>query len=315
MQPFIALTDHNWFKFLCNRSADGIVDEVNFWQPKARRPMRKMVPGEPVFFRLKAPFHAIVGYGFFAHFQVVAVEEAWNIFDWRNGADTMVSFLERISSYRNEDLSIAENRRKPLGCTILRDAHFWPHYRWLEWANNEGWKPNIVQGKTERDPVRAQKLIATISDDHAATPRDLLSDFVAVEVDQRTVIERPTVQREGQGAFRLRLLDAYGQCAITGEHTLPVLDAAHIQPYLGPASNHPQNGLILTKEFHTLFDQGYITVTPDYDVHVSEALRADYNNGRRYYGYDGQKINIPSIPAARPSRDALAWHTEQVYRG
>lgn len=42
-----------------------------------------------------------------------------------------------------------------------------------------------------------------------------------------------------------------------------VLDAAHIQPCLGPRSNHPQNGLVLTKEFHALFDRGYVTVTPE----------------------------------------------------
>ena len=35
--------------------------------------------------------------------------------------------------------------------------------------------------------------------------------------------------RLGQGAFRLLVTDAYQRrCAVTGERTLPVLDAAHI---------------------------------------------------------------------------------------
>ena len=64
----------------------------------------------------------------------------------------------------------------------------------------------------------------------------------------RALVLREIAEREGQGAFRVRLLRAYeGRCAITGEHTEPVLDAAHIQPYLGPGSNHIQNGLLLTK--------------------------------------------------------------------
>lgn len=112
-----------------------------------------------------------------------------------------------------------------------------------------------------------------------------------MEADERRVVEASQVEREGQGVFRARLLDAYGRrCAITGEHTEPVLDAAHIQPYLGPRSNHVQNGLVLTKEFHALFDRGYVTITPDYVVRVSERLKTEFRNGRRYYPYDGQRL-------------------------
>jgi hypothetical protein len=95
------------------------------------------------------------------------------------------------------------------------------------------------------------------------------------------------IRRLGQGTFRARLLDAYGRrCAITGERTEPVLDAAHIQPYLGPRSNHIRNGLVLSKEFHTLFDLGYVGIDPDYKVHVSPRLYDEWHNGRRYYEYD-----------------------------
>lgn len=38
--------------------------------------------------------------------------------------------------------------------------------------------------------------------------------------------------RLGQGAFRVLVTDAYQRrCAISGEKTLPVLEAAHIRPY------------------------------------------------------------------------------------
>jgi putative restriction endonuclease len=122
--------------------------------------------------------------------------------------------------------------------------------------------------------------------------------------------------REGQGAFRARLLDAYGRSsAITGEHTEPVLDAAHIQRYLGPRSNHVQNGLLLTKEFHTLFDLGYVTVTPEYVIRVSPSLGNDWHNGKRYYPYDGKRlVAVPGAASLRPSGAALAWHGERVFR-
>jgi putative restriction endonuclease len=44
----------------------------------------------------------------------------------------------------------------------------------------------------------------------------------------------PTLYRPrlGQGIFRIQVLDAYDrECAVTGEHSLPVLEAAHIKPY------------------------------------------------------------------------------------
>lgn len=106
MPPFIALTDNRWFDFLSIQAKGGAVDEVNFWQPKATRPMKSMESGEPVFFRLKRPDYAVAGYGFFAHFQVVPVEDAWDLFGWKNGDGSRMGFLQRIGGYRGEDLSI-----------------------------------------------------------------------------------------------------------------------------------------------------------------------------------------------------------------
>ncbi len=82
---------------------------------------------------------------------------------------------------------------------------------------------------------------------------------------------------------------------------------AHIQPYLGPRSNHVQNGLLPTNEFHTLFDLGYVTATPEYVVRFGDitvpALNEDWKNGKRYYPYDGQRLAA-----------VLAWHNEAVFR-
>ncbi|MBM4361658.1 MAG: HNH endonuclease [Deltaproteobacteria bacterium] len=315
-EPFVANTDREWFDFLSGRATGGRVDEVNFWLPKAVTPMRAMRPGEPVFFRLKKPDYAIAGYGFFAHFEVLDLHTAWATFGWKNGDPDKRRFFARIGGYRGLDLLRSGVRVDPLGCTVLREATFWPEARWIPWGADEGWAPNIVQGKTERDPARVELLTACLREDSRPVPEDLVDRFVPLEVDARELVLREVTTREGQGAFRLRLMRAYdGQCAITGEHTAPVLDAAHIQPYLGPGSNHVQNGLLLTKEFHALFDEGYVGVTPDYEVRVSDRLRADYQNGRRYYPYDKERlIRLPDDPALAPSRDALAWHFERVFK-
>lgn len=92
----------------------------------------------------------------------------------------------------------------------------------------------------------------------------------------------------------------------------PVLDAAHVQPYLGPKSNHIQNGLLLTKEFHALFDAGLITITPELRVRVSPRIRERWNNGRRFYEFDGKPLaSVPPGASGRPSALALEWHNRR----
>lgn len=317
MFPFVANTDKAWFDFLAGRAVGGRVDEVNFWSPQSTRPMKRMSPGEPVFFRLKSPHHAVAGYGFFAHFACVGLDEAWRLFGWRNGDPYEAAFLQRIGRYRKLDLMDPRTPWAPLGCTVLRDARFWAPPAWIPWGEDQGWAPNIVQGKAEQDPSRAEALLARIARDaaHADVEAELDDRFELVRVDERAREAAETVVREGQGTFRARLLDAYGRrCAVTGEHTEPVLDAAHIQRYLGPRSNHVQNGLLLTKEFHALFDAGLVGVTPEYRVRVSPAIRARWRNGHRYYPYDDRALLVvPGRAAEQPSRDALDWHMKHVF--
>lgn len=319
---FVAQTDWAWFRFLREQAdARGRVDEVNFWSPLASKPLSASLrPGDPVFLRLKSPRDAIAGYGFYGAFSRLHLEQAWEWFGWRNGAPDAVRFLRRIGAYRGQDLLDPKTPRDPLGCTILRNVFFWPEDRWLPWTGEEaGWHPNIVRGRMEREPANVERLLVEVQ--HDALPEEFQEFpeeevFLPLDADERIWELSLKAKREGQGTFRTRLLEAYRhQCAITGEHTEPVLDAAHIQPYLGPRSNHPKNGLLLTKELHTLFDLGYVTVTPEYEVRVSPRLRAEWDNGHRYYPHDGQRLVVLPGEAERPSPQVLAWHNEKVFRG
>ncbi len=47
VEPFIAVTDQDWFDYLASSANHGVLDEVNFWSPKATRPMKVMSPGLP----------------------------------------------------------------------------------------------------------------------------------------------------------------------------------------------------------------------------------------------------------------------------
>lgn len=315
MRALVSLTDRRWFDFLAGRAreAGGRLDEVNFWRPKSQQGVKIIGPGAPFFLRLKAPVNAIAGFGFFAHWHLVPFVDAWSLFGEKNGAPTLAAFRKQIASLRGSDP--LQPGQKPLGCVILRDVTFFEPHEWLPWGPAEGWKKNIVNDSSyelTEDPGR--RLLALIAD-RAQRPPDLDDRFQLVDCDTRNWREQVVARREGQAAFKLRLLEAYGsRCAVTGERVVPVLDAAHIQPYLGAASNHVQNGLLLRTDLHRLYDQGLVTVTPDSTLRVSERLEQEWHNGKEYYEFDGHQVAQPTREAQQASRDALAWHGEFVFR-
>jgi putative restriction endonuclease len=69
------------------------------------------------------------------------------------------------------------------------------------------------------------------------------------------------------------------RCAVTQERTLPALEAAHIRPYGDGGSHEAQNGLLFRRDIHSLFDAGYVTVTPDLRFEVSSRIKAEFENG------------------------------------
>jgi hypothetical protein len=78
----------------------------------------------------------------------------------------------------------------------------------------------------------------------------------------RRLTER--VIRIGAFPFRSALIEAYrGKCAITESGVIQILQAAHIKPYRGAATNRINNGLLLRVDLHQLFDKDLIGVNPD----------------------------------------------------
>jgi putative restriction endonuclease len=103
-------------------------------------------------------------------------------------------------------------------------------------------------------------------------------------------------------------------CAVTGEHSLPALEAGHIRPYADEGTHEVSNGILLRSDIHRLFDMGYVGVTPDYRFVVSRALKNDFANGRSYYPLHGQRIEVPGRPADRPAAAQLDWHLRTKFR-
>jgi HNH endonuclease len=126
--------------------------------------------------------------------------------------------------------------------------------------------------------------------------------------------ERLVRPRLGQGTFRVAVTQAYrGACAVSGEHSLPVLDVAHIQGYAEGGPHDVRNGLLLRADIHRLFDRGYVTVTPDHRFEVSRRLREEFENGKTYYALQGRMIQLPQCAGDHPDPALLRWHNEKVF--
>jgi putative restriction endonuclease len=96
---------------------------------------------------------------------------------------------------------------------------------------------------------------------------------------------------------------------------VPALEAAHIRPYGDGGEHEERNGLLLRRDIHSLFDAGYVTVTPDLRFEVSRRIKEEFENGRHYYELHGKPISAPTDAQRRPDPEALRWHNEHPYRG
>lgn len=300
----VAVTDGHWFEML-RRQPD--LAEVNFWAPSAVN-FRALQPGEMFLFKLHAPRNVIVGGGIFAHANAMPCSLAWQAFGAANGAQSAQEMRARIARYRKADPS--DRSDFEIGCRILTQPFFFDEADWLPVP--QSFAPNIVSFKTY-NTGDAEGLALW----EAVNERLSRSPFSGMAEDEARFGAPHLIKpRLGQGAFRVLVTDIYRRrCAVTQERTLPALEAAHIRPYGDGGAHAAQNGLLLRRDIHSLFDAGYVTVTPDLDFEVSRRIKEEFDNGRHYYALHGQKIHAPNDTAQRPDPAALAWHNEHCFRG
>lgn len=307
MRGFVAPTDHGWYQFLRARPE---IDEVNFWRPGATA-FSALRPGEIFFFKLKAPYNAIGGFGLFARFAPLPVWRAWDIFGQANGTAGEHELLNRLGRLSAARTPMSLDR--VIGCIAITQPVFFTPDDWIEAPTD--WARNIVSGRgydlTMGEGLRLwTQCLERAARSHHMT--EWTTEAIELRRHGKPQIITP---RLGQASFRLAVLDAYdGACAVTNEHSLPVLEAAHIRPWKNGGRHELSNGLPLRRDIHRLFDLGFVTVRPDLRFAVSPALRDAYANGRTYYALDGHTIATPAVVHANPSRELLEWHGDVVYR-
>jgi hypothetical protein len=132
--------------------------------------------------------------------------------------------------------------------------------------------------------VREVRPSATSRDFHAADAADRLRhlrfdvvhNLEAVDLArEREWLSR--LSRPQQAAFRSKLIDLYGGCALTGCTTVAALEAAHVRTVAAGGHDQASNGILLRADLHKLFDANLIAIDPRTGaIRVARTCKPDY---------------------------------------
>jgi putative restriction endonuclease len=302
---FVGITDRDWFDFVSRLKG---LDEVNFWQPSGNRQFKTLQIGQPFLFKLHSPDNYIVGGGFFSHSTILPASIVWQAFGEKNGAQSEEEMRSRIARYRRAPNPTAADDYQ-IGCILLESPFFFGRADWIPLPD---WKREIVQGRGYDSEGDGREIWQRVE----ALMRTSTQEVSPIEESQPRYGDPVTVfPRLGQGSFRLIVTDSYDRrCAFTNSPVLHVLDAAHIKPYSLGGTHVPSNGILLRQDLHTLFDRGYMTVTPSHRIEVSPHIKEEFHNGKEYYRLHGETMRLPEYGDRRPSPEFLRWHNENMYR-
>lgn len=138
-------------------------------------------------------------------------------------------------------------------------------------------------------------------------------DIVAMDAIRFLPSEESKAKRDAK--FSFRVIPAYDYtCALTRYRMIAVngttaLDAAHIRQFKKGGSNHPTNGIALSKTAHWLFDRGFWSIT--HDLRVIVAADRFEEMGEEAYLLKkmvGRELLRPTDPRFWPDPACLAWH-------
>lgn len=313
MKFYLGVTDNNWYKYLSKINPE----DVNFWQPGGNMNFKVLEPGAPFLFKLKWPLNAIAGIGFFSSHTFLPLSIAWDIFKNKNGCNTFDELSQMILSHRKDIINI----NPTIGCIVLTNPIFFDQKDWIETPAD--WSKSIVQGKSYNSEnengkniwIKIERLLQKY-----LISKPVMESEYQVDSEEyfhgygNSILKKV---RRGQDAFRVLVTDAYSRkCSVTGEKTLPVLEAAHIKPFSNSGPHVISNGILLRSDIHKLFDSGYLTITNDLRVEVSSRIKEEYQNGREYYKFHGRDlIHLPQKVFEQPANKYIEWHNSNIYRG
>ena len=160
-------------------------------------------------------------------------------------------------------------------------------------------------------PFESEKLRAKIENKSIETLNNILLDELPKEGKTRETIVKVRVN---QSFFRSSILASYNNtCCITGINQPEFLIAGHIKSWSEDEKNrlNPRNGIAINALHDKAFENGLITITPDFRIKISETLLKNKNTKsieEYFLKYDNKEIILPS--KFLPDEEFLKYHNE-----
>ncbi|HYV11969.1 MAG TPA: HNH endonuclease [Pyrinomonadaceae bacterium] len=157
----------------------------------------------------------------------------------------------------------------------------------------------------------------------------LLADLTHQSVEDMNGLDESELPKEGlererlvrvrvnQRFFRSTVLTSYeSRCCITGLAIPSLLSASHIAPWAKDQNNrmNPRNGLCLNLLHHRAFDEGLITITPEFRVRVSSSLATPTTGDATHTFFEPYHNQLARLPRRfLPDAMLLEWHNKKIF--
>jgi putative restriction endonuclease len=173
---------------------------------------------------------------------------------------------------------------------------------------------NEFWGNSEKLAYESERLFAEREGKTIGEYADLNMDDLPKGEEKEAIVR----QRVNQSFFRTTVLTSYlNRCCITGVTNYVLLEACHISSWKDdkPNRTNPKNGLCMTPTFHRAFDKYLMSITPDYDIVISEQMiegAKDAQTQCYLAGLQHKKMLMPEKFA--PDVELLAQHYESYVK-
>ena len=166
-------------------------------------------------------------------------------------------------------------------------------------------------GNPERLAYESERLIAQFLN----KPIEEIAAISTQNLPQGAERESVIRQRVNQSFFRAAVMNSYNfRCCISGVQKPELVEACHIVDWSEDVANrtNPRNGLCLNPFFHKAYDKLLISITPDFEIVISDSLIENTDNDafQTYLSQlSGTTIHLPD--RFLPQRDLLDIHHQK----
>lgn len=166
-------------------------------------------------------------------------------------------------------------------------------------------------GNPERLAYESERLIAQFLNKPIEETAEISTQNLPQGAEREVIIR----QRVNQSFFRAAVMNSYNfRCCISGVQKSELVEACHIVDWAEDEANrtNPRNGLCLNPFFHKAYDKLLISITPDFEIVISDNL-IDNIDSDASQGYllqlKGNKIHLPD--KFLPQRELLEKHHQK----